>query len=290
MEYAYRGMKEAMETVTLTPDMGEEELHKKLLHIWRETASSIAAREEVQGDQTLRDAYRVVLDQAQSATADFRWLGQPELYYSPTKSGKKPSPLRHLLALPALAVFVAVFIWCDTNGQTTIRLLTALALAALLAYLGLTAWYGRRMEGQAGAMHAQQRVDLAKVRSSLEKIAMHVDAGAAGLYAQLRQRQEDQKADLDGIELVKRLLKLHYEGESLPESAMTEVRIYLSACHIEPLDYTPEREAMFTRLPSNGTKTIQPALVQHVRTVKDGEPCEEEVLLQTGIACVREES
>lgn len=286
MDYAYRGLKNAIETVTLTPDMGEEELHKKLLQIWRGTTAFIVECQEVKEDSILRDAYRVLLDQAQNATTEFRWLDQPELFYSSDKNEKKPNILQYLLLLPTLLLFITAIIFFDRNHYLAVQILAVFSLATFAAYFALDIWHIHNTKEQTGTMYAEQRIHLTMLQNSLEKIARHIDAGVSGLYALLRQKQGEGDVELDGIDLVKRLLKLNYEGEPVPEGVMTEVRLYLNACHMEALEYTPEREAMFTLLPSNGVKTIQPALVQRVKIIKDGEACEQEVLLQMGTACV----
>lgn len=286
MDHAYRGMQEAMESVTIAPDMGEEELRKRLSQIWHKTAAYIAECREVKEDSALRDAYRVLLDQARYAALEFRFLDQPALSYIPDQNRKKQGLFSYLFLMPAIALSVGAIIFGSTNHDIGIEILGILAAAAFLVYLVLSIRYMFRAKKQTGTVHAEQRINLAALKNSMEKIARRVDTGAAGLYAMLQQHQSGGEDSLDGMELIKRILKINYEGEPVPESMMTQVRLYLNDCHVEMLDYTPERASLFTLLPSNGVKTLQPALVRKVKAMENGEACEREALVQMGVACV----
>lgn len=286
MEYAYQAIKRALEDVTLAPDAGVDGLAAKLNQIWARTASDVLEQEGVAANKALRDVYRVLLDQARNATAEFRWLGEPKLFYSPLQKKRSTDRLRRLLLLPPLGLLVFFLIWYGMAKNYVGVVITAVSAVTLVSYLSMSAWDSYKTANQIGDMRAEQQLDPVLVRSTLERIAETVDANAASLAGRIQEEQGEGVGALDGLELAKKLLKLHGEGEEVPDSALTEVRRYLSACGITALDYTPQRKALFTLLPSNGTRTLQPALVRRVRTVRNGESVEEEVLLEQGVACV----
>lgn len=285
MTFAYDGMKNALKKNTLSPGMGLEQFRKQLAQIWRDTADQVAARPELQQDETLRNVYAVLLSQAQSATLDFRWLGEPQLFYAPTKDGRRPSRLRYLWLLPALALFVFGIVWYSLHLNVAMIVLCAAALAGMAVYLFLSAWDLNKVAGQAGAMHAEQQIDLALVQSTLEKVAATVDGNAASLYTATEQSATP-VSGLDGIQVVKSLLDLRYSGVSVPDSAMTQVQLYLHDHNVEVVEYTPGRQNLFSVMPSDETATLRPALVRKTRTVRDGSAVEEETLIAKGVACV----
>lgn len=286
MDYAYQAMKRALEDVTLAPDAGVDGLAAKLNQIWARTASDVLEQDAVAKNKELRDIYRVLLDQARNATAEFRWLGKPKLFYSPIQKKKRTDRLRRLLLLPPLGLLVFLLIWYSMAKNYVGVVITAVSAAALVSYLSMSAWDNYKAANQIGDMRAEQQLDPVLVRSTLERIAETADANASSLAGRIQEEQSEGAGSLDGLDLAKRLLKLRGEGEEVPDSALTEVQRYLSACGIVALDYTPQRKALFTLLPSNGVRTLQPALVRRVRTVRNGESVEEEVLLEQGVACV----
>ncbi|MDO5764281.1 MAG: hypothetical protein Q4P84_01090 [Elusimicrobiales bacterium] len=272
--------------MTLAPDSGVDELAAKLNQIWTQTASDVLEQEGVAANKSLRDIYRVLLDQARNATAEFRWLGKPKLFYSPLQKKKSTNWLRCLLLLPTLGLLVFLLIWYGTAKNYVGLVITAISTATLMTYLSMSAWDSYKTANQIGDMRAEQQLNPVLTRSTLERIAETVDANAASLAGRLQEEQGEGVGALDGLDLAKKLLKLHGEGAEVPDSALTEVRRYLSSCGIVALDYTPQRKALFILLPSNGIRTLQPALVRKVRTVRNGESVEEEVLLEQGVACV----
>ncbi len=284
MDYAFQALRKALDGVTLAADTGMDELESKLNQIWTQTVVRVS--EQTAENPDLRDVYRVVLNQAQNATVEFRWLGKPKLFYSPAKGGKAPSRLRYLLLLPTLGMLVFLLIWYGMAKNYTGSTLAAASLVTLGVYLIISALDAYKMVHQIGEMRAEQQIDPVLVRRTLEKIAENADANAASLTARFQQEKGGGKAEMDGLELARKLLKLNYEGETVPASALSEVRRYLDTCGVETVEYTPQRKALFTLLPSDGTKTLQPALVRKVRTVRNGESVEEEVLLEKGVACV----
>lgn len=288
MTFAYDGMKEALKKSALSPGMGLEQFRKQLTQIWRDTAAQISAQPDVQQDETLRNVYAVLLSQAQSATTDFQWLGEPQLFYAPTKDGTKPSKRRYLWLLPALFLFVFGIVWYSLHLNVVMIVLCAAALLGTAVYLLLSAWDLNKVAGQAGAMHAEQQIDPALVQRTLEKVAAAVDGNAASLYAATEQ-SETPVSSLDGIKVVKSLLDLRYSGVSVADSAMTQVQLYLHNHNVEVVEYTPGRENLFSVMPSDETATLRPALVRKTRTVQNGTAVEEEALIARGLACVAAE-
>lgn len=284
MNYAREAIKGVLDTVPLTDDFDEDKLNKQISRVWSETASAISSSAAVQSDSLLWLAYRPLLEQAKNATGELRFLGEPEVFYAPTKSGKGVSPLWYLLLIPTLLVLILDFTRSIPLNIGMI-LLSGAALLTLAIFLGAYTLQTRRSSAGTGSVHVAQKVNLPKLRASLEAIAGSVDTGAEGLYERLNQKNGEQRNLGDGMALAKSVLKQYFSGGDT-QSIMSDARIYLSQHGIEVVEYTPERANLFNLMPSNGTKTIQPALIQHTKTMENGMPCEKETLLEMGVACV----
>ena len=289
MTFAYDGMKEALKKSTLSPDMGLEQFQKQLAQIWRDTSVAISVQSDVQQDETLRNVYVILLAQAQSATTDFQWLGEPQLFYAPPKDRIKLSRLRHFWLLPTLLLLAFGIIWYSLRLNVVMIVLHAAALLGMAVYLLLSAWNFNKAVSQVGAMHAEQQIDPALVKRTLEKVAAAMDSNAASLYAATEQSKTP-ASSLDGIKVVKCLLDLRYSGVSVPDSAMTQVQIYLHDHNVKVVEYAPERENLFSVMPSDETATLRPAIVRNVRSVRNGTAVEEEILITRGVACVAAET
>lgn len=285
MDHAYQAIKKARSGVAISANMGIDVFSRTVGEVWSTVISDVAAATEE--DQVLQSVYRGILNQAKSATVGFQWLGAPEIYLSAGQSGKKINPLKYILPVPALLLLL----W-DIFEKLNAKLYGGVAvygigLAALAAVLILTAIDDFKAGPQAAA-HAEQRVDVTAAWNSLERIASAADTCAAALYSHMP--RPDIRGEADGLPLAAALLDWGCQDGQVPDELHTVLRTYLREHAIEAVEYTPERGALFQLMPSNGTRTLEPALVKKVRTVRDGAVTVEETLLRRGMACVKQDA
>ena len=282
MDFAYNAMKQARGGNALSADMGMDAFSAAVGSVWGQVTAAVAER--TAGDSVLAGVYRGVLNQARASTADFRWLGQPKGYVS-GEERKKIRPIKYILPLPAAALLV----WGAFSGMVTRRpatiALSMVTLALLLAGVFL-AISDDLKAGPAGSVHVEQSIDVPAAWSSLERIAAAADTYAAALYAHVSQNTAVQDAP-DGLALAKALLDWDCQENLVPEDIRTELRLYLSGQGVEAVQYAPETKELFQLMPSNGERTVRPALV---RKVKGADGTEQTVLLERGLACVRSDT
>lgn len=282
MDYAYNAMKIARGGNALSEDMSPDAFSAAVGSVWDRV--TVAVAERTAGDSVLAGVYRGVLNQARASTVDFQWLGQPKGYVS-GESRRKVRPIKYLLPLPAAALLV----WGIFSGQVTRQPATiALSAVTLVLLLGgvFLAISDDLKAGPMGSVHVEQRVNVPAAWSSLEHIASSADTYAAALYAHLSQFTGAPDAP-DGLALAKALLDWDCQENLVPEDIRTELRMYLNGQGIGAIEYTPERSELFQLMPSNGQRTVRPALVRKVRGA-DG--TEQTVLLERGLACVTSET
>jgi len=313
MDYAVQAMEKVRSSVTLSPDMGQEAFFKAVHLIWKLTADETATKLKLEPE--LQSVYRGIFHQARDTATDFRWLGQPEVKW--VKQEKKSEQKSNVLSkmnrfitskgLYVLALFLlgvsAVFMWEAENWKA---LIPGIAGAVMLVMTKAPSLWDqirelptalKRHREQAAikkdpseAVRVEQRIDPVAAWNSLKKIARTVDENAAALYAHFVQRTDQSLEDMDGLPLAKALLDWDCQEEQVPEELRSELRLYLQSKGIEALPYSPERSAIFQMMPANSTRTLEPALVRKVKTMRDGVMVEEEQLLLQGLACVKQES
>ena len=282
MDFAYNAMKQARGGNALAEDMSPEAFSAAVGAVWDRVIAAVAERTAADG--VLAGAYRGVLNQARASTVDFQWLGQPKGYVS-GESRRRVHPIKYLLPLPAAALLIwGVFSGRVTRQPVTIAL-SAGTLALLLAGVFLSVSDDLKA-GPTGSVHVEQRINVPAAWSSLERIASAADKYAAALYAHISQYNSAPGAP-DGLALAKALLDWDCQEDQVPEDIRTELRVYLNEQGIEAIQYSPQRSELFQLMPSNGERTVRPALVRKVRGA-DG--TEQTVLLERGLACVPSET
>lgn len=285
MDHAYQAMKRVRAGVAVSADMGIDAFFRTVGEVWSAVIADVAAAAE--GDPVLQSIYRCVLNQARSSTAGFQWLGSPQTYLSAGQGRKKINPLKYILLGPALLLLL----W-DVYGQLNVKsyggaAVYGIGLAVLAAALVLAVMDDFKAGPQAAA-HAEQRIDVAAAWNSLERIASAADTHAAALYSHMP--QPDVRNEVDGLPLAAALLDWGCQDGQVPDELRTVLRTYLREHAIEAVAYSPERSALFQLMPSNGSRTLEPALVKKVKTIRDGVTTEEEMLLRRGMACVKQDT
>ena len=143
---------------------------------------------------------------------------------------------------------------------------------------------GRRAggRGKAGAVTEKTvhkiRVDGAKVfwilRSALQIADQNLEQARDSAEQTRRQIEEaalDEDADSARITLLSDLLEAQYSGDGeFALERLSDIRYYLYRSGIDIVDYTPQHEAWFDRMPAPGQGTIRPALVREGRLLRRG--------------------
>lgn len=283
MDLAYQALKKVRPGFAISADMGVEAFNKIVGEIWNAVIAEVGSATE--GDPALQGIYRGMLNQAKASTVNYRYLGQPETYLSAGEGRHKVNPFKYVLIAPALlALMWDVFHGLNVKTFGT-ALLCFIALGALVAALVFMVMEDMRTGGPVATARAEQRIDVGAAWSSLERIVAAVDSHAAALYAHMP--QPDVREEIDGLPLAAALLDWNYQEGNLPDELRTVVKMYLHEHAIEAVDYSPETSALFQVVSSNGTKTMEPALVRRAKAVKNGTMTEEETLLRRGMACVK---
>ena len=280
MDYAHQAMRAALSGAAITADMSPEDLRNLIRQLWTQTTTQVGAQTEK--DALLQGVYRGVLNEASAACLHFSVQGQPQAYFAPVEKEKRKW-LKYLLLLPTALVLVWFLQIAIRGGDFGNLALYAVALGTLCASAALFLLAKPAPQPKA---YVVQQIDPVKVRSSLEKIASEADRVATALYAHVTSQNAGAGEGLDGLSLAEELLDWDCREDQAPEELRTALRIYFREHAIEAINYTQDRAELFQILPANGTRTIAPALIQKVVTVKDGVPTEQEVLLRQGMACV----
>lgn len=285
MDYAYQAIKKVRSGVAISADMGIDAFSRTVGEVWSTVITDVAAATEE--DQVLQSIYRGILNQAKSATVGFQWLGAPETYLSAGQSRKKINPLKYILLVPAFLLLLwDIFEKLNVKSYGGV-VVYSIGLAVLAVALVLTIIDDFKTGPQAAA-HAEQRIDVAAAWNSLERIASAADTHASALYSHMP--QPDIRSEVDGLPLAAALLDWGCQDGQVPDELRTVLRTYLREHAIEAVAYSPERSSLFQLMPSNGTRTLEPALVKKVKTVRDGTVTEEEMLLRRGMACVKQDA
>ncbi len=273
MGYAQDAYAKVIQRTVFQTDMGIPKLREELNRFW--DGIQIELGQSVT-DPYMRNAYRMLIQQAKTQNASFGWLDEPEVYQSLLKDarGKVKKPIAGILAgiiLAGLTVWFAL----PLNG---IDLPLVIACGAALLLLLIQWAVFAIAKGKAQGMmevhtRTEQRLGVQRIHNTLEYMTKEMDAHADVIQASIK---EIQAASCNGdIVLAKELLKL---PESMRSEAVTDaVNMYLVRSGIKKVEYSGENAHMFMVLPAEFDKTIEPALVK------------DDKLLSTGVACVKAE-
>lgn len=270
MDYAYKAYSEYVKKCSLTADMGLDALQAELNRFWDGIMISVS---QSTSDTHIRNAYRMLVQQARTQSISFGWLDAPAAYYSAAAStkGKPRLPWIGFVAVFILALTVAWFA-VPHKGQN-IPLACILGGALVLSVIQFFVFTVSVQNPPSSDIRTEQRISPDRVRSGLLRIVREVDGHAESLNAILNESAPiDQDVDLS---LVQELMRLpeHKRGAEITDA----VERYLVRNGVEQVTYSPERQELFVQLPAEQTWTVEPALV------KDGR------LLHMGVACVASE-
>ena len=273
MGYAQDAYAKVIQRVQFQPDMGLDKLRGEVNRFWDGIQTELG---QSVTDPYIRNAYRMLIQQAKTQNASFGWLDEPEVYQSITKDGRgrMKKPWAGILAGVILAGLTGWFA-LPLNGLDLPLLIASGAALLLLLIQWLASAIAR---GKAQSMmevhtHTEQRLGVQRIHDTLEYMTKEMDAHAEGIQASIK---EIQAASCNGdIVLVRELLKL---PENMRSEAVTDaVNMYLVRNGIRKVNYSKENEEMFMILPADFDKTIEPALIK------------DDKLLSTGVACVKAE-
>ena len=155
-----------------------------------------------------------------------------------------------------------------------------LVTAALLFFAGMV--LRRRKEGPAETLHAETKLDAAKVYSRLLSVILVMDKRLEEVRSSARQeekeRQKEQVSAMDPeeLELLSLLLEDAYGrrgGDGQAEEEISRIRFYLHRKHIDVVDWAADaagRGGWFDMMPAFSSGTIRPALAADGVLLKKG--------------------
>lgn len=270
MNYAYEACTESLKKCPLSAEMGLDTLRLELNRIWDGVMLFVAQNTT---DTHVRNAYRLLIQQARFQTDVLQWLDTPEVFYSTgaAKKGKRRIPWCGLLGavvLAGLTVWFAVphqernvFVACLTGGVLMLTL-----IQYLLLHLSAS-------KEPTAKIHTEQRVSPERMRNSLLQLAQQVDSNADSLCAIMIERTTGETA-LD-LSLAQELMRLPADKRG---TGVTEaVDRFLIRQGVEKVEYSPDRSELFMVLPSSREMTVEPALIK------------DDMVLQMGVACTLSE-
>jgi hypothetical protein len=192
-----------------------------------------------------------------------------------SEEGKKKG--KPFLLFAAIVLFGAGISLLAVNGKMNLYTLIGMGMSVLGAVLLYVSAKTKRRQKVKPQLYAEVKMDGEKV--------YHVLLGAmAGIDRQLKDREENQLAeekrrlfhqedllDHKELDLLASLLESAYAQpeEEMSEEMISSIRFYLHERKIDAVDYSPEHEAWFDRLPG-AQATIRPAFVMDGTLVKKG--------------------
>ena len=273
MGYAQDAYAKVIQRVQFQPDMGLDKLRGEVNRFWDGIQAELG---QSVTDPYIRSAYRMLIQQAKTQNASFGWLDEPEVYQSMTKDGRGRSkkPWAGILAGIIIAGLTGWFALPLNGLDMPLLIASGAALLLLLIQWVVSAIARGKAQGMMEVhTHTEQRLGVQRIHGTLEYMTKEMDAHAEGIQASIK---EIQAASCNGdIVLARDLLKL---PENMRSDAVTDaVNMYLVRNGIRKVNYSKENAELFTILPADFDKTIEPALIKDDR------------LLSTGVACVKAE-
>ncbi len=273
MGYAYDAYSKVIERTLFQNDMGLDKLRSELNRFWDGIQLELA---QTVTDPYVRNAYRILIQQAKTQTSSFGWLEEPEVFNSVYKDekGRTKKPWAGIGAGVIIAGLTAWFA-LPFNGFDMVLLIASGAALLLLLVQWLMSFLARSKAESAMTIHTrcEQRLSLQRVKDTLEYMTKEMDAHAESLQGVFKEIQSS-SGNTD-IALAKELLKLPPNMRS--EAVTDAVNMYLARSGIKKVNYSKENADMFMTLPSESEFTIEPALMK------------DDKLLSMGVACVKAE-
>lgn len=270
MEYAYQAYTEYAKKGKLTANMGPEQLRLELCRFWDDVMLSVSRSVT---DAGIRNAYRLLLQQARAQAEVLNWLDEPEVFYSTAAAdkGRRRAPWLGILGFLLLA---GLAVWFAAPHQGRNLIYAGLTGAgALLALIQCVLLVLAAPTAPAVNVRTEQRISPEKVYSGLQRMAREIDASADSLQAILSENApEQQETD---VTLAQELMRIPAEKRS--SEVDDAVDRFLIRQGVEKVEYTPDRQELFMILPAQEDRTVEPALI------KDGR------VLCMGVACTRTE-
>ena len=273
----------------------ESELDR-LLYQYNESAAgqegAEGAAEKAYGDR-LRSAAAAMVETAKISLAYLTAMGDPKIWErteteNPDAPDKKPVPvIAWILLLAGAAMPFAALVLAAQVPDGTFRFVgspVTFALAGGGAVLLLIAGFLLRRvpltKKQTKITQAELLVDSEKAWRALRAVVMSMDRRLEETEAELKWEQREKlKSETKGTALLPApeidffgdLLEAAYSGDG--EFALERlggVRFFLHKNGVEAVEWSPEKDELFDRLPGSENGTIRPALVTEETVLKKG--------------------
>lgn len=265
LNHVQNAVKAALQNSPFHPEMTEQQLADTLDNFW----SLIA----VQVKSTLKDAqlqgvYAVLFSQVRLESNRAGWQDEPVIYTRVLNRNVRKDVASLLLVIAALLMLLTSYL---LNGKKYHlgMILCGLSLLLVVASLAL-----QLIKGETATHKVEQRLRPQAIHKALEATATALDSNAETLLSLVTPISDN--SELQALSLVREIYRASAHENGNVRTALQE---YLRQNSVKEVDYTTENASLFDVMPSNGTKTIQPALVQETATGTH--------LISKGLACIQ---
>lgn len=268
MNHVQDAVKAALAKQPFHREMTPQQLSDALDSFWGQVAMTVKSGLK---DAQLQSIYAVLFAQVRAENNRIAWQDEPEVF---TRVAQRDWRRDVAALLPGLAALIMLCMAIVKGQQKDLwsAILCGIAVALVIAGLGLQA-----MKSGVASHRVEQRLRPASIARSLEETARMLDGNAENLLGLLH--PVSQEGGLEALELVQ---ELYRAPEAMDENVAAALQMYLRQRGVKEITYSAESAALFDVMPANGTKTIQPALVQETAAGR--------TLVCKGLACVKPEA
>lgn len=265
MDYAQKAVQTVLEKNPFRMEMDPQQLADALESFWSQVSMTVKSSMK---DAQLQGIYAVLFSQVRGESNRVTWQDEPVVYTRVANRDVRKDIAAVLLVLAAVLMLVMALL---LNQQKNLlgTILCGLAVVFVIAGVCLQA-----LKGAQASHKVEQRLRPNSITAALENTARALDANAENMLNLLN--PVSNSSGLDALELVRELYRTPTAPDANVASAM---QMYLRRNGVKEVQYSEETASLFDVMPANGTRTIQPALVQETASGRQ--------LVSKGLACVK---
>jgi len=272
MENVYQAYQECIGQFTITRDMGLQKLCEVLNLLWDQIYTTIA---KGTADKQKRGLYHLFILQARQTMTDLQWLDDPQVYLSVDGLPQRKRSNLLWISLAGVAASLGLGVWLFIRRDFLMLILLAASLVLMILPHLLTSRVSDTQ--RSSSSKTEFRLNKNKLLSTIAETAKRIDNDVETVITLFEGSQLPETLDSAARDLVVVLLRSQYASPSdFPIELSSAVKSFLHKKEIEVVDYSPESAGWFACMPSNGERTVEPALLHSGR------------LLRKGVACVKE--
>lgn len=265
MNYAKNAVNDALSSNPFRAEMNPQDLVNTLDIFWSKVATNVKAGMK---DAQLQGIYAVLFSQVREECNRIAWEDDPVVYTRVANKNMRKDIAAILLVAAALIMFLTTFLM-ESKRYTLGMILCGLALILLVAGIAL-----QSIKGDATAHIVEQRLRPQAIATSLLKTATVLDDNAENLLGLIN--PVGTPTGLQALDLVCEVYRASATENSNVKTALDR---YLRQNSVREVPYSEDTASLFNIMPSNATRTLQPALIQ--------ETAQGDHVLAKGLACVQ---